>query len=359
MKILLLHEFSALHKYLKEGLQELGHEVTLIANGDAWKQINGADREIYKNTQNNRLVKFGEQVIEPFFSLKKLPQYDIFQIMHPNIFLPPFNTMFIKMLANKSKVFSLLSAGDDYTVMKAYNRKFLEYYVFDFDKSVFDTYNKKTIFGAMRVKDHIKITEMASVIIPCAYEYQLAYKDYHNSSDLIPMPINVDSVKYQENLVDDKIVFFHGINRELAKGTPFIREALERLQNKYPNDVKVIIDGHMPFDRYLEVVKKANVIIDQCVGYSYGMTSCLAMAQGKVVMAGNHPEMKKALGINPPVIWIKPDVEHIFSQLEKIVENKRSIPEIGYQSRKFIETHHHYISVAQKYIDTWKSTGRL
>jgi hypothetical protein len=37
MKILLLGEYSNLHNSLKEGLCNLGHEVTLISTGDGFK----------------------------------------------------------------------------------------------------------------------------------------------------------------------------------------------------------------------------------------------------------------------------------------------------------------------------------
>ena len=39
MKILLLGEYSSLHRYLKEGLFEIGYkDVTLASNGDGWKE---------------------------------------------------------------------------------------------------------------------------------------------------------------------------------------------------------------------------------------------------------------------------------------------------------------------------------
>ena len=37
MKILLVGEFSRLHNSLKEGLLEHGHQVTLVNNGDGFK----------------------------------------------------------------------------------------------------------------------------------------------------------------------------------------------------------------------------------------------------------------------------------------------------------------------------------
>ena len=39
MKILLLGEYSRLHNSLKEGLQALGHQVTLVGTGDDFKRF--------------------------------------------------------------------------------------------------------------------------------------------------------------------------------------------------------------------------------------------------------------------------------------------------------------------------------
>ena len=37
MKILLLGEYSNVHATLSEGLRRLGHESTVVSNGDFWK----------------------------------------------------------------------------------------------------------------------------------------------------------------------------------------------------------------------------------------------------------------------------------------------------------------------------------
>ena len=37
MKILLIGEYSNVHATLATGLRELGHQVTVISNGDFWK----------------------------------------------------------------------------------------------------------------------------------------------------------------------------------------------------------------------------------------------------------------------------------------------------------------------------------
>ena len=37
MKILLLGEYSNVHATLADGLRKLGHQVTVLSNGDFWK----------------------------------------------------------------------------------------------------------------------------------------------------------------------------------------------------------------------------------------------------------------------------------------------------------------------------------
>jgi len=199
------------------------------------------------------------------------------------------------------------------------------------------------------------------VVIPCLYEYSIAYKDNEKYKALIPFPINLDDIEYHENILSNgKVVFFHGLIRELEKGTVYIREALERLQQDFPNDVEVIIDGHMPFDRYVEVLNKANVVVDQCLSYGYGINACIAMAQGKVVVSGCRHETINAFGIDStPMVLAKPDSGFLYEQFKSIVERKDEIKEWGRKSRIYVENLHDYRQVAQQCIDVWKSTGKV
>lgn len=55
MRILLFGEFSGLHVNLKRGLEDLGHEVTVVSFGDDFKKIKG-DITI-KNVSGNKLLR--------------------------------------------------------------------------------------------------------------------------------------------------------------------------------------------------------------------------------------------------------------------------------------------------------------
>ena len=359
MKVLLLGEFSSLHRYLKEGLQELGGiDVKLFANGDSWKKIGGADGSLfnYYGGIPGRIKTYGEALR----NARSLEGYDVVQIMYPQVYPHAVNRRICKMLAESNKCFSLVAAGDDLALVTAYREGKLDYYMMDYDKTPLALYDCESFKGRKKIAVEKKIVSRADVIIPSLYEYTLGYEGNDRLSGVIPFPINTDSISYSDNKVGEKVVFFHGLNKELAKGTPFIRAALERLQEKYPHDVEVIIDGKMPFDKYVEVMNRANVVVDQCCSHGYGINACIAMAQGKVVMAGSREHTLSAFGIeSSPILHVEPSVDQIFSQLEYILENRKNIAQWGIDSRRYVEDMHHYVKVAARYVDAWKATGKI
>ena len=79
------------------------------------------------------------------------------------------------------------------------------------------------------------------------------------------------------------------------------------------------------------------------------------MAKGKVVFTGagdhftEHYNLKKTVAINAT-----PDPLDIANKLEHLIENKNEIITISKNAREFIEQEHHYIKIAQKYLDIWK-----
>ena len=122
----------------------------------------------------------------------------------------------------------------------------------------------------------------------------------------------------------------------------------------------MVIDGHMSFDQYVQLLKRTNVVVDQCCSYAYGINACLAMAQGKVVISGCREETLQALDVKEtPMVLAKPDVEFLYKQMENIVTRKENILDWGKQSRVYVEDVHNYKKVAQEYVDAWKATGKV
>ena len=82
MKILLMGEYSNVHATLAEGLRKLGHEVTVLSNGDFWKNY---PRDIDLIRKPGKLGGIA-YMTRLYTILPKLRGYDIVQLINP-IFL--------------------------------------------------------------------------------------------------------------------------------------------------------------------------------------------------------------------------------------------------------------------------------
>lgn len=360
MKILLIGEYSSLHRYLKEGLFEIGYkDVTLASNGDGWKKMPGADICLYPNGENGKLNRLKNHVFRAYIESRKLQNYDVVQFINPRIYKDFVNPFLINGIIKNNLFISLVAAGDDCAILDAYHSGKFEYETYDYDPSILKTYDETKLRGKFIRWSNNILTHKANIIIPSLYEYKVGYGD-NKTTEVIPFPINTKSIRYKENVVHGKIVFFHGLNRELTKGTKFIKLALERLRQDYPDEVEIIMEGHMPFQKYLKIMDRANVVIDQCCAYGYGINACLAMAQGKIVMSGCRKETLDAFKLNDtPMIESRPDTEYIYNKLVEVIQRKDEIPEWGYKSRRYIEELHDYRRVAQQYVDAWNSTRKM
>lgn len=149
-------------------------------------------------------------------------------------------------------------------------------------------------------------------------------------------------------------MIFHGINRYEDKGSKYIIEAMKIIQERFKNEVECIVTERLPYREYEEVLNRANVVIDQCRIYGYGINACISMAKGKVVLSGSEKEVIERINGKCPIVNIRPNVQQIVTELEKIIRGKDNIEQMGYESRMYVEKHHNYIDVAQKYYEEWR-----
>lgn len=359
MKILLLGEFSALHNNLKDGLTELGHDTIIAAHCDGFKKIAS---DIAFDAKYPYFVRTQEK-IAPLVLLKKLCHFDIVQIMNPFLFYNPsfpFNLTFKlfidNIIKNNRKVF-LLAAGEDAYYWK-YGKNsfryspFADYLKYDLQKD--HSFLEST--KAFKINEYV--VNRVKGIIPIMYEYEHCYSAINKLLPTIPIPINIDKIKYSNNKPGKKLVVFHGLNRYGFKGTHYVEEAFSYLKKKYPNDLTLIIDGKMPLNKYLKVMKETNVVIDQLSSYSLGVNGIYALALGKVVLGGAEPESLRSLNITQsPVINLTPNAHSIIHAIEQLLENRKIIESISLQSRVFAEQVHSHKKIAKQYIETWTSVN--
>ena len=81
MKVLLLGEYSNVHWTLAEGLRALGHDVTVVSEGDKWKNYR-RDINLQRGPLDSKLstVKYLFDIARTW---PRLRGYDVVQIINP------------------------------------------------------------------------------------------------------------------------------------------------------------------------------------------------------------------------------------------------------------------------------------
>lgn len=361
MRILLFGEFSGLFNCLQEGLRELGHEVTLISDGDSFKDYPSDYRYDLHFIKKMGKFKAPLSLLNLWLHKHLLKGFDIVYFMDPSLVSrhPDFNSSIYRYMMRHNKKSFLCGAGDTAIMVKYWIESDAKYY--DYVKGLNDRFIRD---GCVSLYPNEKLMrwehELISSVngyIPIWYEYAQPFRNYKTILPTIRIPINVKKIEYKPNVVIKKIIFFHGIpSRPEAKGTSYIKQAFSIMENKYGDIAEFYCAGGLPFNDYINLIRKTNVVVDDAQSYSIAMNGLFSMAQGKIVMGGAEPEGNKELGIEGvnPVFNITNNVDQICSQIEYIIKNKDKIEDWGLASRQFVEKYHDHIKIAKQYEHIFK-----
>lgn len=359
MKILLLGEYSNLHWTLSEGLRSLGHRVTVASDGCGWMD-NRRDVDLcLKSGSVKDRLKYR---LDLFYNFAAFRGYDVVQVISPVFLkLSPRHSLraFNYLKANNGKVF-LGAFGTDYYYTKAcLDRayRYSDFYIPAKDGSI-TSVEDNLLWTLSPLKDlNIAMAEKCDGIVSCLYEYYRAYEpEYSGKLAYIPLPVNTDAIT-PVAVYDGKARFFIGVQRAKMrlKGSDILLAALKEVKAAYHGCTSLYIAESLPYAGYIDAMQGCNVLVDQLYSYTPGMNALLGMAKGMVLAGGGEGEMYDVLGEkeNRPIINLLPDRDDVVKKLSQIVENRDGLCSLGAESRRFVEKHHNYISVAEKYIKFW------
>ena len=371
MKILLLGDYSNVHATLALGLRALGHKVTLASDGDTWKNY---PRDIHLKRPSLGKLPSIVYFLRLLRTFRQFKNYDVVQLINP-CFLPlkaeRIRPFYHFLRRHNRKVFLGAFGMDHYWVDAGLDCKTFRYSDFNIGNKV-----RKSVDNEIWIRDWLygekgklnkEIAENCDGIVSGLYEYDAAYRPHFGDKvRFIPFPIRLDNEMAIENsrstkifTSESKVRFFIGIqkHRHAYKGTDVMLRALERLKANYPTEVEYVKAENVPFAKYVLLLASSDVLLDQLYSYTPAMNALQAMAQGLVVVSGGEPENYEILGEPElrPIINVLPSQESVYEQLEWLVLNKGKISTLSLQSRKYIEKHHEYIKVAQRYLEFWTS----
>ena len=377
MKILLIGEYSGLHNSLKDGLKQNGHSVTLLGNGDGFKNFT-VDILIKSTVFEIPVLKLFAKIIDrifrvslndieigikTLFQIRNLKAFDIVQFINENAFkTTPFLERYLikKIKKNNDKLF-LLSCGTDYkSVQFAMNKKFRYSILTPFlnNKSLRDKYRHILKYNTPAFKKlHNYVYKNIDGVISSDLDYHIPLETENNYLGMIPNPINLSKIKFIPMSFNNQIIIFQGINSKnsIKKGNDFFKKAMFSIKKTFGNRVKYIETKDLSYDNYIKSYNECHIFLDQVYAYDQGYNALEAMAKGKVVFSGAEKEWLKYYKIeeDSAVINALPDVNYLVKKISALIENPDKIELISLNARKFIENHHDSKAVASLYESIW------
>lgn len=371
MKILLMGEYSNVHATLAEGLRKLGHHVTVLSNGDFWKNY-PRDIDLVRKPGKLGGIMY---MMKLYTNVHKLRGYDIVQLINPMFLELKAERIFpiYQYLRKHNKKIILGGFGMDYywvsVCCKDKPLRYSDFNIGDELRTNADALKeRKDWLGTEKGRLNQMIAEDCDGIITGLYEYWACYQPgFPQKTTFIPFPIkpklitsgNGNSYTNAENHqvipldIPKKVKLFIGINKSRSeyKGTDIMLKAAQAIAKKYPDKAELQIAESIPFAEYVKMMNGSDAILDQLYSYTPSMNPLEAMARGIICIGGGEPENYEIIHEDKlrPIINVLPNYESVYQELEHLVLHPELVPLLKQQSIEYISKHHDYIKVAKRY----------
>ena len=363
MKILFFEDYSNLHALLAKGMRELGHQVTLVGNGNMFHNL---PRDIDIRRGNGPFAGI-RHMVRMLSLLPRFTGYDIVQLINPDCFglKAEREYAFYNYLRRHNKKMVVGAFGCDwYWVDDGINHKTFRYGDFYIGNQMRTDAAAQTFINEYvntPKGDYTRyVMEDADRIPTCLYEYQACYSRYFpQKTEFIPLPIMAETDEPVHVFDGKRLRFFIGIDkaRSQYKGTDVMLCALEHIAQKYPEACQMIKVENLPYAEYQQAMNGSDVILDQLYSYTPSMNSLLAMSKGLIVVGGGEPENYQIINENElrPIINVQPTYESVCQQLEWLIAHPQHINQLKADSISYVKKHHDYKKVALRYEAMYQS----
>jgi glycosyltransferase involved in cell wall biosynthesis len=356
LRILHLPTIALYQPYLLcKGLRELGHKVDYMiidGFGNEWLTYDwDVNLELYGKPLHRRVT-----VLTKYF-LDAVEQYDIFNyhstplsIPGTPIFLYKYLCMDFRLLKRLGKKLAMNFWGCDMR-----RREIDEKYEFSpCEKCVsrpsflgFSCNNKlKSRYDRLTLK--YADVRMASGDLCVAFKDMIWLPNAIDTGFWKPLPF--EEIPPEFRLPDTNALrIYHSFgNADIrfdAKGTFFIKEAVERLRADGHN-VEFIFFDRVPNRDLRFYQMQADIVVDQLMAGSYGSTAIECMSMGKPVVGYLRDDVLAIAPKGLPIVNTNPNT--IYERLKVLVDDASKREDLGRKSREFAVRVHDYKKVAKK-----------
>lgn len=366
MRILLFGNPSMWHSNLAKGLRERGHEVRLISERYGWRQFPVDDILLDRRTDINGKLAFIDYLSKALPILKTCKGYDIVQMSHAMFLSLRGSQMrpFYKYLRRNNKKVVMCSVGEDFHVLdQILNKNILRYSEQRVGNKIMENDNVhyvRDIYLHGSAANYCKyVANDSDAIVAVLYEYWACYNNvYPEKLHFFPLPVIMENRISQYFSVGEKVRLFIGLQKDRMniKGTDIMLKAAQDIVRDYPEKATLQIAENVPYEKYEQMLKNVDVLLDQLYSYTPAMNALLAMSKGIVAMTGGEPENYEIIGedVLRPIVNVYPTYESVYEKLKNLIFHKENIPELKRQSVDYIRKHHDYHKVAQQYEEFYK-----
>ena len=361
MKILLVGEYSNVHWTLAEGLRALGHDVTVVSDGDSWKNY---PRDIDLRRRSLRKADTLRYLCDIARIWPTLRGYDVVQLINP-VFLDikaEHLWPFYRYLRRHNGRMVLGALGIDYFwVRVGMDCRTFRYSDFNIGPQLrsypfMDEMVATWLHGAKGELNR-RIADDCDAIVTGLCEYDMCYRPFYpDKARHIPFPINRGAVTPVSTLdtPPPPLRCFIGIQRQRSayKGTDIMLAALQQLKADYPDAIDIVLTENVPYALYQQRMNGSHVLLDQLYSYTPAMNGLLALAKGLILVGGGEEEHYRLLGEQQlrPIINVQPTQQDVYEQIrQRLLLCPQAVNQLQRDGIEYIRRHHDHIDIARQY----------
>jgi len=190
--------------------------------------------------------------------------------------------------------------------------------------------------------------------------------DYMYHWDMLTLAhfsIDINDEKFISNSkINDNNTFkiFHAPNHKNMKGTQYLVNAVDELQNA-GYDVELVLKTKISNSEVISTIHKCDIVADQFIIGWYAMFAIEAMSCKKPVLCYLRDDLidlyKSANILEDEIPIINTNVHNIKEKILWCYNNKNKLDEIGDVSYKFVKKYHSLESIGKKFDFAIKSIG--
>jgi len=200
-------------------------------------------------------------------------------------------------------------------------------------------------------ENQTKLSKYINHAIAIDHEIESYMKDYYKETHVIPNIVDIHKLQPDYPAVKQTPLIVHAPTNINLKGTEFVLDAVNKLKNKGVSFEFKLIKG-LDHSETMELLSKADIVIDQLRIGAVGYLGLEAMALGKPVICYIREDLVDKYPDEFPIVNANPN--NITEVLENVISTPAEWKGLGMRGRLYVEKYHSAENVVQQYIDLYK-----